>query len=411
MPTRRRSGSRAKAHAVGRQVRQPVVHARVRLGPMVAAVAGGDEARQPAVRLRLGFGLVEMVERLVRLFHGAERPLDLALGPCRGPPSVRSRRHVRQNLDAQAFHHALEHRRLRHRPVVEVERGRDALERVALALLGRRLGRHGVEQEAQRRLHVLAVHAAIFLIGDTRAVIHDGEQHQGGCALPVRVDPGRRLELLQVRGAHVEVPQRVRLLGLEADRGRLARHPLVVVAEALQVPVEGGCSQPARRELLEAVRGVHAVLHQQLQGPHRRKVAALLVGGPDLHGGDDLAPALDLGCRHRPWAAPVRPVRVPGTPVAAQQAIQRGAAHRVELRRGRHHRHTLGMARRQRRQAPPQGRKRLNRHSDTLGHHTPAVTGGEPRSGWGRSFAAALGRCVPSSTAWPAALGEPSPLT
>ena len=380
-------------------------------GSVVAAVAGGDEAREPAVRLCLGFRLVEVVERLVRLLDRAERPLDLALSPCRGPPPVRSRRHVRHHRDAEAFHHAPEHRRLRHRPVVEVDRGRDALERVALALLGGRLGRHGVEQEAQRRFHVLAIDAAVFLVGDTRPVIDDGEQHQGGCALPVRVDPWRRLELLQVRRAHVEVPQRIRLLGLEADRRRLARHPLMVVAQAPQVPVDGRGGQLARRERLEAVRRVHAVLHQQLQGPHCRKMAALLVGGPDLHGGDDLAPALNLRRRHRPRAASVRPVRVLGTSVAAQQAIQRGAAHRVELRRGRHHRHTLGMPRRQRRETPPQGRKRLNRHSDPFGHHTPAASRRWSCAGRGRNFAEAPGRCVPSSTAWPAAFGVPSPLT
>ena len=51
---------------IGRQMRQPVVDARMRLGSMVAAVVGGDEARQPPVRFRFGLGLVEMVERLMR---------------------------------------------------------------------------------------------------------------------------------------------------------------------------------------------------------------------------------------------------------------------------------------------------------------------------------------------------------
>ena len=86
--------------------------------------------------------------------------------------------HVRDHLDAEAFHHALEHRRFRDRPVVEIERGRNALERIASSPV-RRLGRHGVEQEAERRLDVLAVDAAIFLVGDARTVIDHGEQHQG----------------------------------------------------------------------------------------------------------------------------------------------------------------------------------------------------------------------------------------
>ena len=81
--------------AIGRQVRQPVVDARMRLGSMVAAVVGGDEAREPAVRLRFGLGFMEMVERLVRVLHGAEWPLDLALGARRRPPPIRAGGHVR----------------------------------------------------------------------------------------------------------------------------------------------------------------------------------------------------------------------------------------------------------------------------------------------------------------------------
>ena len=54
------------ADTICRQVRQPVVNTRMRLGSMVAAVVGGDEACQPAVRFRFGLGLVEVVERLMR---------------------------------------------------------------------------------------------------------------------------------------------------------------------------------------------------------------------------------------------------------------------------------------------------------------------------------------------------------
>ena len=220
--------------------------------------------------------------------------------------------------------------------------------------------------------------------------------------------------MLQVRRAHVEVPQRIRVLGLEADRWRLANHPLVVVAEAAQVAVDGGRGQPARCELLKAVRRVDAVLHQQLQSAHGGQVAALLVGGPDLHGGDDLAPALDLGRRHRPRAAPVGAVRVLWAAVAAQQAIQRGAAHRVELRRGFQEDAALRVAGRQCRETAAEGRKCLDRHGDPYRHHTPAVSREpcrDPCGGRDRVFATVPGRCVPSRTAWPAALGVPSPLT
>jgi hypothetical protein len=69
-------------------------------------------------------------------------------------------------------------------------------------------------------------------------------------------------QLLQVRWAHVEVPQRVRMLGLVANRRRLADHPLVVIAEALQVAIDGGGGQPSRREFLKTVRRIDAVLRQ-----------------------------------------------------------------------------------------------------------------------------------------------------
>ena len=95
----------------------------MRLGAVVATIVGGDEARQPTVGLRFGFGFVEMVERLVRILHRAEWPLDLALGARRCPPTVGAGGHVGYDLDAEAFHHALEHRRFRDRSVVEVERG------------------------------------------------------------------------------------------------------------------------------------------------------------------------------------------------------------------------------------------------------------------------------------------------
>ena len=141
MPTRRRSGSRAKAQnrsqahiwrtpSAGRCASQSSI-ARVRLGAMILGVVGGDEPRQPAVRLFLGLGFMEMIERLVGFLDGPERPLDLALGARRRPAAVRPGGHVRHDLDAEAFHHALEHRRLRDRAVVEVDRGRNALEGIA----------------------------------------------------------------------------------------------------------------------------------------------------------------------------------------------------------------------------------------------------------------------------------------
>src|ERR1700731_2646059 len=129
----------------------------MRLGSMVTTIIGNNEARQPTVRLRFGFGFVEMVERLVRILDRAEWPLDLALGARRRSPTIGAGGHVGYDLNAEAFHHSLEHRRLRDRSVVQVDRVRDSLERIALALLSGDLERHGVEQKTQCRLSVFAV--------------------------------------------------------------------------------------------------------------------------------------------------------------------------------------------------------------------------------------------------------------
>jgi hypothetical protein len=57
--------------------------------------------------------------------------------------------------------------------------------------------------------------------------------------------------LLEVRRTDVEVPERIRALGLKPDRRRLARHMLVVVAQAAYVAIEGGRDQPTCGEFLE----------------------------------------------------------------------------------------------------------------------------------------------------------------
>jgi len=81
---------------------------------------------------------------------------------------------VRVHIDTQLRHHAAERSGLRDRAVVQVEHRRDALQHQA----GLVLGRHGIEQEAQCGSDILAIDAAIFLIGDTAAVVDGAEQHQ-----------------------------------------------------------------------------------------------------------------------------------------------------------------------------------------------------------------------------------------
>ncbi len=257
------------------------------------------------------------------------------------------------------------------------------------------LGRHGVEQEAQRRLDILAVNAAVFLVGHARAVIDHREQHQERRPLPIHVDPGRGLQVFKVGWAHVEVPKRVRIFGLEADGGRRARHPLVVIAKPPQVAIGGRGGQRAWCQLLESIRRVDTMLDQQLQGAHCREMPALLIGGSNLHGGDDLAPALDLRGRQRSWAPAIGAMGVLRPAIAAQQAIQRGAADGVELRRGRHQSTALRMPRRQRHEAPAQSQKRLGRYAAAPRHQAPAVASAWRRDTCGRrdrAFAAVPGR-------------------
>ena len=167
--------------------------------------------------------------------------------------------------------------------------------------------------------------------------------------------------------------------------------------------MRSACPVPS---LLKAVRRIDAVLHQQLQGSHRREVPALPVGGPDLHRGDDLAPTLDLRCRHGPGLAPIGAVGVFRAPIATQQTIQRGAADGVELGCRCHQNGALGMARRQRRKTAAESSERLDRHgARRSASHAQRFRVGAPSGGpWGgrdRALAAAPGRARRRATPGP----------
>ena len=322
--------------------------------------------------------------------------------------AVRPGRHVRHHLDAQALHHAPEHRRLHDRPVVEVDGRGNALERARFGIALSGFARHGVEQEAQRAFHILAIDASVLLVGNAGTVVDGAEQHERGGTRPIGVDPGRHLELLEVRGAHVELPERVGVLGLEAHGGWLANHAGVIVAQTAKVAIEGRGGQPSRLQLLEAVGRVDAVLGEKFQDAHRRQVASLAVRGADLHGRHDLAPPLDFGEGHRPRPTPVDAMSVPRPSFTAQQAVQGRPTDGVEFGGRLDEGCPLGMAGGERRETPAKGRQGLDWHGTPGRHHAmPDWLGGEAD--------AALGplprKTAPSSTAWPRALGVPSPFT
>jgi hypothetical protein len=61
----------------------------------------------------------------------------------------------------------------------------------------------------------------IFLIGHATAVIDHTIEHEG--RRPLRgIDPGRHLELLEIRWTDIKLPQLVALLRLEAHCGGLS---------------------------------------------------------------------------------------------------------------------------------------------------------------------------------------------
>src|SRR5271165_1165635 len=140
---------------------------------------------------------------------------------------------MRQHRDAQMLHHAAEHAALGDRATVAVDRRRDALEWRAVLL---RLDGHRVEQEAKPRFDILAVNAMVFLVSDATAIVDDAVDHQRRRAA-AGLDPGRALNLLEVRWAEVEMPECVAMLRLEAHRCGWAGHPVVVVAPQPKVAV------------------------------------------------------------------------------------------------------------------------------------------------------------------------------
>jgi hypothetical protein len=244
------------------------------------------------------------------------------------------------------------------RTIVEIEAGGDALERLRRVFLAR----HGGEQKPERRLDILAIDAAILLVSDPRTVIDHAEQHQRRHAGSIGIDPWRRRELLQVGRAHVEVPGRVRLLGLESHRRWLARHPVVVVAKTAHVPVERRGRQAARRQLLQAIGRLDAVVDEKLENTDGGEMAALPVGGAHLHGGDDFAPSFDLSRGHDARGSPIGTGRIAGTAFTAQQPVKRRAADPIQFGGRRQERPALGMVGGQCGQPAAERRERLDRH-------------------------------------------------
>ena len=166
----------------------------------------------------------------------------------------------------------------------------------------------GIEQEAQRRLGIFAIHALVFLVAHAAAVVHHAEQHQGRHAFG-GVDPVRLVDMLEVGRRHVKLPAVVAVLGLKAHGGRLAQQVRLIQLPQGQIAIDGRSAQQALGRFDQPFARVHAIVFHEFDGPPSGKMAPRLVGGAQLQGRDQLAVALQLRLRQQTRLAVVGPVR------------------------------------------------------------------------------------------------------
>ncbi|ESG76346.1 hypothetical protein SEEM1594_02764 [Salmonella enterica subsp. enterica serovar Muenchen str. baa1594] len=84
---------------------------------------------EPFVGLLLRFRFMEMVQDFMRLFDGPERTLDFTFEPSHRPGAILTCRGMHQPVNLQGMHHILEYMAFGHRPVVELQHFRAALEK------------------------------------------------------------------------------------------------------------------------------------------------------------------------------------------------------------------------------------------------------------------------------------------
>src|SRR3954463_7755822 len=89
------------------------------------------------------------------------------------------------------------------------------------------------------RFNVFTVDAAILLVGNARAIIHDAVEHQGGRA-PAGITPERLRDVLEVGRAQIELPQFVGVSRLESHRRWPTCQSHVVIAPLAQVAIDRG---------------------------------------------------------------------------------------------------------------------------------------------------------------------------
>ena len=149
------------------------------------------------------------------LWHRAEGPLHFALRAGRGAAAIVPAGPRPLPRDPQSVQPLVKPVTTRHGTVIGLEGGRAAPKGEARV----RLGGHGVEQNLQRDLHRFPSSAVLCLVRHPTAIIAHAKPHAGGrpCAC---VDPGWRLDLLEIRGADITLPQLLAVLGWETHRRR-----------------------------------------------------------------------------------------------------------------------------------------------------------------------------------------------
>lgn len=171
------------------------------LHAMRAVVIAEQVIHEPGIGFGLGLGLMKVIQGFVGLFHGAERALHFALRAGRGAPAIVAARQMRAHLDVQIPHDLVQDVTAGHRTVIHRQIAWPPTEGKALV----RLGGHSVEQKLESRFHGFARGTMVFLVRDPTATIHHAGEHESRLAF-AGINPGRGLEVLQVRGAEIKLP-------------------------------------------------------------------------------------------------------------------------------------------------------------------------------------------------------------
>lgn len=168
------------------------------------------------------------------------------------------------------------------------------------------------------------------------------------------LEPGRTLDLLQIRRAQVEVPAVVAVAGLKANGRRHAHQGCVVEPPLFEVTIDGAPGQHGLGCAQQPVRGLDAVLLEKTDCLDGGQVAPLLVTGADLQCRDDFAEALEFGPGQYPRNATVRALQCLRPSTLAQRPVERAFRDSVQGRRLLHQHTSLGTPRGQVGEAPAQ---------------------------------------------------------